>query len=531
MKYLFENTWKYARFILKRERKYFIIWFLALFFLTLGQAQSFVDLYPTAEDRNNMADAMNNPALVALMGIPYGYENCTLGVIFNQQTLLFTAVAAAIMNIIFMCRNTAGDEEKGISEILRAYPVGRQFQITASLEISYIVNAVFALVIGLGLYGMKIESIDLEGSLLFGAVVGVSGIFFASISALFAQLTLSGAAGLSFGVLGTSYIVRAIGDIGSNAVAKLSPLGLLSRSKIYSKNNFEPVAVIFALSVVLTAAAVILNTKRDYGSGLFEKNNRKDKSSPLLRSPFAFAARLHRTSTVVWLVSVIVMGISFGAMMNEIEGQLESNDMMKDIFLSGAGETVIGRFTGVLMSISAMVCTIPGILVMMRLRSEESSGRMDILMSHKVSRFSVIGGYLAVTLIITLILQLAFSISMWIGCTIALNSPKSCGYYIATALSYIPAVWMMTSIAAALLGVCRKALAAVWGYFAYSVFVIYFGSLLKLPENCTKLTAYGNIPDVHSDNAKYGGLIAVSCIFIVLTAVGFIGYQKRDIKN
>ena len=151
MKYLFKNTWKYVRFILKTERNYFIIWFLALFFLTLGQAQSFVDLYPTAEDRNNMAGAMNNPALVALMGIPYGYENCTLGVIFNQQTLLFTATAMAIMNILFMCRNTAGSEEKGITEILRAYPVGRQFQIAASLEISYIINTVFALAMGLGL--------------------------------------------------------------------------------------------------------------------------------------------------------------------------------------------------------------------------------------------------------------------------------------------------------------------------------------------------------------------------------------------
>lgn len=531
MKYLFKNTWKYVRFILKTERNYFIIWFLALFFLTLGQAQSFVDLYPTAEDRNNMAGAMNNPALVALMGIPYGYENCTLGVIFNQQTLLFTATAMAIMNILFMCRNTAGSEEKGITEILRAYPVGRQFQIAASLEISYIINTVFALAMGLGLYGLNIESIDLKGSILFGAVVGVSGIFFASLTALFAQLTLSGTASISFGVLGASYVVRAIGDIGNNAVANFSPLGLLFRSKVYSENNFIPVVVVFVLSLIVTVSAVILNTKRDYRSGLLEKNNRKDKSSPLLKSPLAFAARLHRTSTIVWLLSVIIMGISFGAMMNEIESQLESNDMMKEMFLSGAGETVIDKFTGVLMSISAMLCTIPGILVIMRLSTEESSSRMDILMSHKVSRASVLGGYFTVMLVITLILQLVFSLSMWIGCAITLDSPKSCGYYITTALSYIPAVWMMTGFAAALLGVCRKALTVVWVYFAYSVFVIYFGSLLKLPENCAKVTAYGNVPDIHSSNVEYEGLIAISCIFVSLSIIGFIGYKKRDIKN
>ena len=167
----------------------------------------------------------------------------------------------------------------------------------------------------------------------------------------------------------------------------------------------------------------------------------------------------------------------------------------------------------------------------MRLSTEESSSRMDILMSHKVSRASVLGGYFTVMLVITLILQLVFSLSMWIGCAITLDSPKSCGYYITTALSYIPAVWMMTGFAAALLGVCRKALTVVWVYFAYSVFVIYFGSLLKLPENCAKVTAYGNVPDIHSSNVEYEGLIAISCIFVSLSIIGFIGYKKRDIKN
>ena len=43
--------------------------------------------------------------------------------------------------------------------------------------------------IGFGLYALGIESMDLEGSLLYGAALGATGIFFTAVTAIFAQLS------------------------------------------------------------------------------------------------------------------------------------------------------------------------------------------------------------------------------------------------------------------------------------------------------------------------------------------------------
>ena len=72
--------------------------------------QSFGDLYPTQADRQIVAESMSNPAMVAIMGKTYGKENYTLGALMSQQTLLFTVVATAIMNILFINRNLRSNE-------------------------------------------------------------------------------------------------------------------------------------------------------------------------------------------------------------------------------------------------------------------------------------------------------------------------------------------------------------------------------------------------------------------------------------
>lgn len=531
MKNLFCNTFTYAKFIFKREKKYFIIWFISIFFLVVGQAQSFVDLYPTAEDRAEIARSMDNPAIIALMGLPYGKDNYTMGALMSQQSLLFTIVAFAIMNIIFICRNTAADEEKGISDSLRAFPVGRQFQISASLIVSFIVNLVFSIAISIGLFLLKIDSIDLNGSITYGAVIGVAGIFFAAVAAVFAQISPSNATGLTFGVLGLSYFIRAIGDIGSEVIAYISPLGALMRSQVYVKNNFIPVMVIVIMSLIFSGIAIWLNTKRDYGSGVFVNKTKNKTSSDFLRSPFTLALRLLFASSITWIAGFVIMGFSFGGMLDEIISQLEKNDMMKQIFITSNNTAILDQFISVMTSIVAIIGTIPCIIAVLKINSEETSGRMDIIMSHKVSRFSIIGSYFYIAIIISVVLQMLFAVSMWAGGRTVLKDPIEVTYFLKSALSYLPAIWMMIGLFTLMIGIFRKGIIIAWLYYGYSVFVIYFGSMLKLSEKASKLTSYGNIPNVNIDDCNYTGIICVFLISVILSIIGFVGYKKSDITN
>ena len=110
------------------------------------------------------------------------------GTLFVHELFLFSIIAIALMNIFLVIRNTRKDEETGRTELVRSLPVGRLSNLLSTFYVCIIVNAILAVSIGLGLYLLGIESMCLEGSLLYGAALGIMGIFFGSVAAVFAQI-------------------------------------------------------------------------------------------------------------------------------------------------------------------------------------------------------------------------------------------------------------------------------------------------------------------------------------------------------
>ncbi|MFP3344895.1 hypothetical protein R0J87_20685, partial [Halomonas sp. SIMBA_159] len=77
------------------------------------------------------------------------------------------------------------------------------------------VNSLLALVTGISMAALGVESVDLYGSLLYGVALGATGFFFAAFTAVLAQLTQNARAttGLSIAALLAFYMIRAVGDV------------------------------------------------------------------------------------------------------------------------------------------------------------------------------------------------------------------------------------------------------------------------------------------------------------------------------
>ena len=113
--------------------------------------------------------------MTAMVGPGYGLDNYTVGAMMAHQMLLFTAIAVGIMNIFLVVRHTRRDEESGRIEMISALPVGRLVNLCSIVFVSLIVNillALIVLIVGLELYFLRIESMDLHGSLLYEVVLG-----------------------------------------------------------------------------------------------------------------------------------------------------------------------------------------------------------------------------------------------------------------------------------------------------------------------------------------------------------------------
>lgn len=532
-KNLFNNIGKYIRFMLLREKVNIIIWVVAVFFITVGQAQSFVELYPTQAERQFVAESMNNPAMVALMGQAYGKEDYTLGALMSQQTLLFTIVAVTIMNILLINRNLRADEETGKIEMIRAGSTGRLVNIGASLLICTGVNIFLGVLLGIGLYSLKIESMDLKGSMFFGMVIAISGILFGAITAIMNQIFSSSRKSLggSFAILGISYLVRAVGDIGNDTVSILSPLGWVMRVQVYVENNLWPIVISFVVAVVLFSVAFVLNLKRDLGSGIFHEKKGRENTTIFLKSPLGLATRIMRGEYATWILASIILGLSFGAMLGDIEKQLQTNKMMMQIFTHGEDGGILGQFITVIMSIVAMLSTIPVITSILRLKGEENANRLDNVISKAVSRNRLMTGFFANSLIISVLLQVLFAIAFWIaGRQVVVNENFELCEILKSSLAYLPAIWIMLGITLVLVGCFPKLTVGVWIYYAYSFFVIYLGGMLKLEQWTQKISPYGNVSQIPVDTMNYKTTFIMVLIFVSLIIVGYVGYNRRDLQ-
>jgi ABC-2 type transport system permease protein len=257
---LFFNTGRLSRFIIRRDRFRIPIWIFSISIFTFLVATSFTDLYKTDEARQAIAQTMINPAMTAMVGKGYGLDNYTFGAMMAHQMLLMTALVVAIMSILLVTRHTRADEEVGRIELIRSLPVGRLSNLQATILILFTTNVLLALVIGFGLYVLRIESMDLEGSLLYGAALGATGMIFSSITALFAQLSASsrGTIGLSFTLLGAAYLIRAIGDVGNETLSWFSPFGWVLSSEVYVNNYWWPIILTVSVALVLVILSLYL---------------------------------------------------------------------------------------------------------------------------------------------------------------------------------------------------------------------------------------------------------------------------------
>ncbi len=532
-KHLFKNTGRLTRLILKRDRIRIPSWLLSLSVLTFAVAVSFRDLYATQQDRQAIAETMKNPAMTAMVGPGYGLGNYTAGAMMAHQMLLFTAVAVAIMSILLVARHTRSDEEDGHIEMIRSLPTGRLSTLNATIVMICGTNIVLGFVIGLGLSVLNIESMDLEGSLLYGAALGATGIFFTALTAVFAQLSESsrGTIGLSFTALGIAYLIRAVGDVGNETLSWFSPLAWILGGQVYVNNYWWPIYLTIGVALLLVLLAFYLNAIRDVGSGFLPSKPGRKQASSFLQSPLGLTLRLQRTGLIAWAIGVYILGASYGSVLGDIESFFEDVEMMGELLSQVEGFSLTEQFITMLMSIMAMFSTIPALMAMLKLIGEERKKRTEHLLSRAVSRTRLMASSLIVSVVTSFVMLSLAAIGLWSASTVVMEDGISFGMLYGAAMAYLPAMWIMIGFVVLLIGIVPKATSLIWLYLIYSFIVVYLGGLLKFPEWMRNLSPYGHVPQLPVEDVNFMTLFVLIIIAVALVIAGFVGYTKRDIEG
>lgn len=528
----FTSTWTLLKLAFRRDRVRLPVWIISIVGLTILVGLSFPDIYPTAEERQARAALMLNPATVALAGPGHGLDDYTFGAMMTNEMLSFTAIAVALMSILLVVRHTRSEEESGSSELVRANVVGRYAQLTAALKEVIIANLLIAILAGTGLGALGVESIGWEGSFLYGAALGMIGLFFGMIAAAAAQITEHSrtAAGLAGVAIAIAYSLRAVGDAGDGALSWLSPFGWAHATKAYVDNTWLPILLGVAVSLAIMLVAYMLSTQRDVGGGLVAARRGRKQATPVLTAgPLGLAWRLQRMSIFWWSVGVFIFGIVYGSLISEVETFASELTISQDLFAMVQGEAIIDSFIGFIFSLLAMTCAIYTLLAVVKMRSEEVAGRLEPVLATAASRLSWAASHMVIVCIGTSILLLVSALGLGLSISATLESATIIEELLHAAVAYMPAVWLVGGLAFALFGLLPKTVHFAWVLVAYSMLIVMLGGLFGFPDWTLQFTPFGHVPLLPAEQYEAVPLFWLTGVTVVLLVIGFTGFRRRDI--
>lgn len=520
------GTWRLLRLILRRERVLAPLWILLLGSLAAGQASRYATTFTDDGTIHDFATEMTgNKALLAFSGQVYSPTLAGMTVWKIADTVF---VLIGLVTILTVIRHTRTEEETGRAELLGAGVVGRAAPLTAALAFTWAASLLTGLV---ATVGMLKQGFDAEGSLAFGLAVAAVGIVFAAVAGLAAQLTDGArtAVGIAGLALGVGYVLRFLADgSGREWLKWLSPQGWSHLVKSYADNDFGVLGLSLALTVVLSAGAYALRARRDLGAGLIAQ--RSGPAEGRLRSPLALAWRIQRGLLTGWLAGFAVAGIAFGALASAIPGLAdEQGDSMREFFdrYAANGDTDLVDTYLWLMALSlGYVCALYPLLAVLRMRTEETTGRAELLLTGAVSRIRWAAGHL-------LIATLGSAAILAVG-GLAMGAVAGDPWRVLGAVVLqVPAVWVLAGIGVVAFGLLPRAAGWIcWGAF---LFVNLFGEILGPIIGIPYATSKAVIPFLYLPKVISGGefstvpVLGLTALAVALTAAGLAGLRRRAI--
>lgn len=530
----FQKTIFLTRFNLKRDWIKLTLWAVILIGLFVGVASKFTSLYGSKTSINQIIKTLKSPAMISLFGkMPAGPY--TTADVFASEMTVFMAIITAIMNYYFVIRNTRGEEESGILEMIQAHSVGRLSNLLATLLESFILNFGIGLIYAFGLQFANLTGTDANGNSLLGLGLGACGFMFASIAAVVAQLTDSArtATILSYAVFGIMYLSRMITDVINPSYTWYIPMGWVEKFSTYKSNNWLPVILMLILSIVLILLAFTLNEHRDIGSGLIVTKPGRKNASIFLRGPLSLLWRLNRLTILVWFFGIMILGISYGSVFNTIGDIVKTNPMIKQLLntkaINAANILIIKQFLAILMIVFAVLALIPAISLINYLKTGESKGYLEIIHSTPTGRLKLFISTALLAILTNLSVFLAGSYGLYAGGNAVMKQHLAWSFFMRGFWGYLPPMMIFLGISICLIGWLPNLISLNYGYLIAAFFIQYFGKLLKLPNWLNKLTPFGyiaKVPVKNFDPATFWWQLSIAVILII---IGYLGYRRRDL--
>jgi ABC-2 type transport system permease protein len=525
----YAGTTTLLRAALRRDRRRLLIWVLSLGLLTVYTTVGLGAIYDTQASRQSRAAVIGTPAGTMLGGPGYGTEHYTIGAMIANELGLSVMVALSIMSLLLVVRHTRAEEDDGRAELLLSGVVGRRAPLLAALLVVGAADLAVGVVVFAGLVGSGLAAVD---SLALAAGWVLTGAVFGCVGAVTGQVMSQAraASGAALALLGAAAVVRGVGDIlreHGSPLSWLSPIAWAQQTRAFVDLRWWPLLLSVALIGVLTAVAFALDDRRDVGAGLVAPRRGPAVAAPSLAGPAGLVTRLQRGTIVGWTATLLLLGLTFGSLAKSVVDMVADNPNLARVV--GASGNLTDSFSAAASLYFGLLAASYAVASVLRLRGEESAGRVELLLSTALDRRRLLGATLAVTAVVGALLLVVGGLADGLAAAGALGDAGRIGPQFAAALVQLPAVLVVVGVAAALVGLVPRLAPLAWLVVVWALIVGIFGALLNLPDWAVKLSPFGWVPKVPAEDVAVLPLVGLLVVAVALVTAGLVGFRQRDV--
>jgi ABC-2 type transport system permease protein len=509
------------RFNLRRDRLVIPVWVAVNALMVLSMPNTLQSMYGSTAERADLLDQVAaNASFRALTGPVF---DDSVGALTAWRVGVYAGALAAATGLLVVVRHTRDEEESGRQELVSSGVVGRRASLTAALLAAAVANGVLALLVTAGLAGR-----GAAGATAFGLGLAGVGMVFATMAAIVAQLTESArlARGLTAGVLGAAFVLRAAGDAavadGSSVLTWLSPLGWLENLRPFAGERWWVLLLIGAAVAAQAAVAYALTGRRDVGMSFVP--TRPGPATGRLGTAGALAWRLQRGAVLGWSTGFFLAGVVYGGLTDGVADLVGDNEKAREIFermggRSGITDAFLASMTGMLGLVAALYI----VASVLRLHGEETSMRAEPVLANAVGRLRWASGHLVIAF------GGAVLIMLLAGLGFAVGYGKQVGPVLGACLVQVAGVWVTGGLAVLLYGLAPRLAPLAWGVAGAVLLIGWVGPALDVPQVVLDLSPFGHLPKLPGEGMAWGPVLMLTGLAAALVAGGLAGLRRRDL--
>jgi ABC-2 type transport system permease protein len=516
------------RLILRLDRLRLPLWLVGLGGTIMASALAVPPLYDTPEKVAGYATAIGvSPVNYLMSGRQAGLD--TLGGIVANEISQVAQVGICLMVVFLVVRHTRAEEESGRAELLRSTVVGRHAATLAGL----VYGVASALLIGvITTASMLAAGLAVDGSITYGTGLTLLGVAYTAVTLVAVQISTSarGALGLAGAAVAVGYLLRGVGAMEDNALVWASPFGWAQRMDAFGDERWCPALLLLAATGLLLASAGWLTARRDFGGGLLDTRPGSPRAGWLLHTPFGLVARVQRGLLLGWAIGLTLLGLLYGAVIPTIPDLIASNPDMADVVgASGADEdALVDAFLAYIFVFMAVISCGAVVASVLRLRTEEETGRAEAVLATPVSRTTWLAATTGVAFLAITKITVLMGLGLALGYALGTGEWDQVLPQVGGQLAYLPGTLVIGAFAVALYGLLPRGTGLAWAAVAFVAFQVMLGELLGLPDVVDAISPFSHLAEVPVDDFAVLPFLTLILVASALVGAGWWGYRRRD---